>query len=108
MGKQGAIRENERLKEAFILIMFTIYQLGASISFVMYDWSEWIPYVMLATIGINWLVFVTKKVDLKGREAVCVCCPDRSMYCCLRLLDRRNGSVDRYYNCYGGYHRFAG
>lgn len=72
MGKQGAIRENERLKEAFILIMFTIYQLGASISFVMYDWSEWIPYVMLATIGINWLVFVTKKVDLKGREAVYV------------------------------------
>lgn len=72
MGKQGVMRENERIKEAFILVMFTIYQLGASISFVMYNWSEWIPYIMIATIGINWLVFTTKKMDLKGREAVYV------------------------------------
>ena len=72
MGKQGVTRENERIREAFILIMFTIYQLGASISFVMYDWSEWIPYIMIATIGINWLIFITKKTNLKGREAVYV------------------------------------
>ena len=72
MGKQGAIRENEGMKELFILVMFSIYQMGAAGSFIMYGWSEWIAVTIIATIGLNWLVFLTKKMNLKGREAVYV------------------------------------
>ncbi len=72
MGKQGVAKENERRKEVFILVMFSIYQMGAAGSFIMYGWSEWIAVVIMATIGLNWLVFLTKKLDLKGREAVYV------------------------------------
>lgn len=72
MGRQGGPRDGERIKEVVILIMFTIYQMGASISFVMYNWSEWIPIVMVATIAINWQIFFMKKKSLKAREAVYV------------------------------------
>jgi len=68
MGKQGVARDIERMKELFILVMFTIYQMGAAGSFIMYGWSEWITAAIVGTIGINWLVFLTKKVSLKGRE----------------------------------------
>ncbi|MBQ8280188.1 MAG: response regulator [Roseburia sp.] len=72
MGKQEATGSSERVKETFILIMFTIYQLGAAGSFIMYDWNEWIPAAIVATIGVNWLVFWKKKIGLKGREAIYV------------------------------------
>ena len=72
MGKWGVTRESERVKEAFIMIMFTIYQLGAAGSFIMYGWSEWIAIVLIATIGLNWLVFLMKRLNLKGREAIYV------------------------------------
>lgn len=72
MGKQGITKENERLKELFILVMFSIYQMGAAGSFIMYGWSEWIAVVIIATIGLNWLVFLTKKMDIRAREAVYV------------------------------------
>ena len=70
MGKH--IRDEERIKETFILLMFTIYQIGAMVSFYMYHWSEWIPLVMAAAIGINWVVFFMKKVSPKGRRAIYV------------------------------------
>lgn len=72
MGRQSIKTEGERIKELFILIMFSIYQMGAAGSFIMYGWSEWIPVVIIASIGLNWLVFWTKKMDLKGRQAVYV------------------------------------
>lgn len=73
MGKQGeSIKNSDRRKELFILVMFSIYQMGAAGSFIMYGWSEWISNAMLASIGINWLVFIIKKMSLKGREAVYV------------------------------------
>lgn len=72
MGKQGIARDMDRIKETFILIMFTIYQLGATGSFYMYNWNDWAPIVIIATIVINWLVFGTKKMGLKGREAIYV------------------------------------
>lgn len=72
MGKQGVTRDVERTKELFILIMFSIYQMGAAGSFIMYGWSDWIAVVMIASIGLNWLVYLTKKMSLKGREAVYV------------------------------------
>jgi len=72
MGKHGAIRESERIRELFILVMFSIYQMGAAGSFIMYGWSEWIAAVIVATIGLNWIVFLSKKMSLKGREAVYV------------------------------------
>ena len=72
MGKQGGARNVERTKELFILIMFSIYQMGAAGSFIMYGWSDWIAVVMIASIGLNWLVYLTKKMSLKGREAVYV------------------------------------
>ena len=72
MGKQGILRDEERIKETFILIMFTIYQIGSLISFYMYAWSDWIPIVMLVTIGINWIVYLKKNISPKGRRAVYV------------------------------------
>ena len=72
MGKQGVARDVERIKELFILCMFSIYQMGAAGSFIMYDWSNWIAVIMFASVGINWLVYLTKKMSLKGREAVYV------------------------------------
>jgi len=79
MGKWGVTKESERMKELFILIMFSIYQLGAAVSFIMYGWSEWISVVIVASIGLNWLVFLTKKMDLKGREAVYVSLTEMSI-----------------------------
>ena len=61
MGKQGAIRESERMSELFILVMFSIYQMGAAGSFIMYGWSEWIAIAIVAIIVLNWLVFWAKK-----------------------------------------------
>ena len=72
MGKQGILRDEERIKEIFILIMFTIYQIGSLISFYMYEWSDWIPIVMFVSIGINWMVYLKKSINLKGRRAVYV------------------------------------
>jgi len=72
MGKWGVSKESERMKELFILIMFSIYQMGAAGSFIMYQWSEWIAVAIIASIGLNWLVFLTKKMNLKAREAVYV------------------------------------
>ena len=72
MGRQSIKTEGEKIKEIFILIMFSIYQMGAAGSFIMYGWSEWIAVVIIASIGLNWLVFLTKKMDIKGRQAVYV------------------------------------
>ena len=72
MGKQDMTRDIERIKESFILCMLSIYQLGAAGSFIMYDWSDWIAILMFAVIGLNWIVYLTKKMSLKGREAVYV------------------------------------
>ena len=52
--------------------MFTIYQIGSLISFYMYEWSNWIPIVILVTIGINWIVYLKKSITPKGRRAVYV------------------------------------
>ncbi len=72
MGKNGVVRDEERIRETFILIMFTIYQIGSLISFYMYGWSEWIPVVVAVTIGINWFVYLRKKISPKGRRAIYV------------------------------------
>ena len=72
MGKQGVVRDIEKIKEIFILCMFSIYQMGAAGSFIMYGWSDWIAVIMFASIGLNWLVYLTKRMSLKGREAVYV------------------------------------
>lgn len=72
MGKQGMTRDVEQIKELFILCMFSIYQMGAAGSFIMYGWSDWIAIIMFASVGLNWLVYLTKKMSLKGREAVYV------------------------------------
>lgn len=72
MGKQDMARDIERIKELFILSMFSIYQMGAAGSFIMYGWSDWIAVIMFASVGLNWLVYLTKKISLKGREAVYV------------------------------------
>ncbi len=72
MGKQSIKTESEKMKELFILIMFSIYQMGAAGSFIMYGWSEWIAVIICASIGLNWLVFLSRKMVLKGRQAVYV------------------------------------
>ena len=79
MGKQGVTRDAERVKETFILIMFTIYSIGALNSFYMYHWNNWAPIVIGATIIINWVVFFMKKMSLKGREAIYVSLAELSL-----------------------------
>lgn len=62
----------ERLKELFILVVFTIYGICAAFSFIMYGWSNWIPFVIGGAFVCAWITFFSKKLSMRNREAVYV------------------------------------
>ena len=72
MKKYDISQNTERVKELFILIVFTIYGICSMNAFYMYDWSNWIPIVLGLTIVVAWIIFFNQRLSLKTREALYV------------------------------------
>ena len=72
MRKYDINQNTERIRELFILVVFTIYGVCAAYSFVMYDWSDWIPFLLLGALVFAWGVFFSNKMTLRRREAIYV------------------------------------